>query len=119
MRSAVIINLDYERHGAETCRRIWDEIDSRMQEAGFTRHFRIYLADMNRESCCRKAKAVVAEVESTLANEGIPVFDVIREFYWFEYQQLNDLLAPANELPEVSFVDTGMFEAFFPGQKLN
>ena len=117
MKSAVIINLDYERHGADTCRRIWEEIDRRMQEAGFFRHYRIYLSDKEREECCRKAKAIVAEVENQLANEGILVFDVIREFYWFEYQQINDLLAPANQLPEVSFVDTGTFEAFFPDNK--
>ena len=112
MKSAVIINLDYERHDAAVCRRIWKEIEADMAEAGFTRHFRMFLADMDRERCCRTAREVVAAVESRLAGEGILAFDAIREFYWFEYGQANDLLAPANDLPEVSFVDAGTFEAF-------
>ncbi len=112
MKSAVIINLDYERHSAQDCRRIWEAIARGMDDAGFSRHFRIFLADMNRATACERAKAVVAAVEDELANDGIVVFDVIREFYWFEYQQINDLLAPANEIPEVSFLDTGTFEAF-------
>ncbi len=115
MKSAVIINLDYERHDAAICRRIWKEIESDMAEAGFVRHFRMFLADMDREHCCRKAREVVAAVENRLANEGILAFDAIREFYWFEYRQANDLLAPANDLPEVSFVDTDAFEAFLVG----
>lgn len=112
MKSAVIINLDYERHSVQTCRRIWEEIAQAMEAEGFSRHYRLFLADMNREAACKKAKAVVAAAEDKLLAEGIVVFDVIREFYWFEYQQINDLLAPANELPEVSFLDTGTFTAF-------
>ena len=65
-----------------------------MESAGFSRHYRIFLADMDGETATAKAKQVVAEVEDVLAPEGILVFDVIREFYWFEYRQINDLLAP-------------------------
>lgn len=112
MKSAVTINLDYERHSVETCGRIWEEISANMEAAGFSRHFRLFVADLGRETACKKAKAVVAAAEDKLLAEGIVVFDVVREFYWFEYQQINDLLAPANELPEVSFLDTGTFTAF-------
>lgn len=112
MKSAVIINLDYERHSVQTCRRIWDEIAHGMEAAGFSRHYRLFMAEMDRETACGKAKRVVEDAENTLALEGIVVFDVIREFYWFEYQQINDLLALANEIPEVSFDDTGAFRAF-------
>lgn len=112
MKSAVIINLDYERHSVASCRRIWEEIARRMEEAGFSRHFRLFLAEMDRETATGRAKAVVADVETELANEGIVVFDAIREFYWFEYQQINDLLSPENEMPEVNYLDTGTFEAY-------
>jgi len=112
MKSAVIINLDYERYSVDVCRRIWEEISRRMDEAGFHRHFRLFLAEMDRETATGLAKSVVAAVETELANDGIVVFDAIREFYWFEYQQINDLLAPENEMPEVDFLDTGTFEAY-------
>lgn len=112
MKSAVIINLDYERHGAQTCRRIWDEISQRMATAGFEPHFRMFLADMDRKTACRLAREVVSTTEDVLAPEGIIVFDVIREFYWFEYEQINDLLAPANDLPEVSIIQMDDFQQF-------
>ncbi len=107
MKSAIIINLDYERHSAEICRRVLDEIVRGMETAGFTRHFRLFIADMAREEACAEAKRVVAEAEDFLAGEGIFVFDVVRECYWFEYQESNDLLAPGNEMPEVTFLDSG------------
>lgn len=112
MKSAVIINLDYERHSALVCRRVWDEVVQGMEAAGFSRHFRLFLADMDRETACSRAKKVVSEIEDRLAPEGVIVFDLIREFYWFEYQQINDLLAPSHDMPEVSYIDTGAFRAF-------
>lgn len=112
MKSAVIINLDYERHGHTECRRIWEEIDQRMQQAGFSRHKRLFVSTQDWATACRQAKAVVARVENDLAAEGIIIFDSISEFYCFDYQQMNDLLDPANHPPEVSFIDTGTFHAF-------
>ena len=112
MKSAVIINLDYEHHSVQVCRAVWDEIVLRMESAGFSRHYRVFLADMDGETATAKAKQVVAEVEDVLAPEGILVFDVIREFYWFEYRQINDLLAPANEIPEVSIIQMDDFQRF-------
>ena len=38
--------------------------------------------------------------------------DAVREFYWFEYRQINDLLAPANEIPEVSIIQMDDFQRF-------
>lgn len=112
MKSAVIINLDYEHHSVQTCRRVWDRIVNGMEHAGFSRHYRIFLADMDGETATAKAKQVVAAVEDALAPEGILVFDVIREFYWFEYRQINDLLAPTNEMPEVSIIQMDDFQRF-------
>ena len=112
MNSAIIINLDYEMHGTVVCSRVWEEIDRRMQQAGFSKHKRLFVTAMDWATASKQAKAVVAGVETDLAGEGIIVFDVIREFYCFEFKQLNDLLDPLNNPPEVSFVDTGTFRAF-------
>lgn len=120
MKSAILINLDYERHNAQTCRRVWAAIADSMAGAGFSSHFRLFLADMGREDACAAAKRVIAEVEDALAHDDIFVFDVIREFYWFEYQETNDLLAPANQMAEVSFIDASDFQAFLSsGRDLN
>ena len=116
MKSAVIINLDYKHHSATTCRRIWEELVHRMEMAGFSQHLRLFLAETDQDTASKRAKRIVAETEDALAAEGVLVFDVIREFYCFEYQQINDLLALANEIPEVNFLDTGSFPAFvIPG----
>lgn len=112
MKSAIIINLDYQRHGEQTCRRIWEDIARCMEEAGFSRHYRLFMINQDRETACQKAKAAVATAEEKLAGEGIDAFDAIREFYGFEYQQENDLLALVNEIPEVTFVESDAFRSF-------
>lgn len=104
MNYAIIINLDYEHHAPGVCRRVWDEISKRMVAAGFVPHFRLFLADLPRETVRERARGVVDATEAALAPEGIVVFGVVREFYWFEYEQINDLLAPVNELSESSVV---------------
>jgi hypothetical protein len=106
MQSVVVINLDYQQHSAGTCRRIWEEIKKGMEGAGFSQHLRLFFAELDQETASLRAKRVIADAEDALALEGILVFDVIRELYCFEYQQINDLLALANEIPEVRFLDT-------------
>lgn len=112
MKTAVIINLDYENHANDICSRIWTEVEQRMAQAGFSKHKRLFVTAMDWETASKQAKSVINTVENTLSAEGILVFDVIKEFYCFEYQQMNDLLDPVNQTPEVSFVDTGTFRAF-------
>ncbi|HRE18693.1 MAG TPA: hypothetical protein PLW86_16760 [Rhodocyclaceae bacterium] len=112
MKSAIIINLDYENHSIATCSRIWEEIERSMQQAGFSKHKRLFVTAMDWNTASKQAKSVMAAVENNLSSEGILVFDVIKELYCFEYQQMNDLLDPVNHTPEVSFVDTGTFRAF-------
>ena len=112
MNNAVIINLDYEMGDSANCRRIWQEIETRMMQAGFVKSNRLFLTTLDQESACRQAKAVVAEVDTLLGMENINVFGSIREFYSFEYSHITDLLAPASPAIEVSFLDTGTFRAF-------
>lgn len=111
MKSAIIINLDYEGHDANTCKRVWTAIDARMQEAGFAKHKRLFTTQLDRDSASMKAKIIVDQVENDLADEGIIVFDIISEFYCFAYQQLNDLLDPNSNPPQLDFVDTTAFKA--------
>lgn len=112
MKTAIIINLDYENHAPATCSRIWEELERRMTQAGFSKHKRLFVTAMDWNTASKQAKSVVSGVENDLAAENIVVFDVVKEFYCFEYQQMNDLLDPVNHSPEVSFVDTGTFRAF-------
>lgn len=112
MKSAIIINLDYEGHRPDSCQRFWEEVERRMEKAGFQKHRRIFVTTLDWETACRQAKAVVASIENDLAGDDIAIFDIIREFYCFEYEQMNDLLSPLNNQPEVSFLDTGTFRAY-------
>jgi hypothetical protein len=112
MNSAVIINLDYEQHGSANCQRIWKEIETRMLQAGFVKNNRLFLTKLDRDTACKQAKAVVAQVEELMTAQDINVFDSIREFYGLDYQQINDLLAPSSAPIQVDFVDTGTFRAF-------
>lgn len=112
MKSAIIINLDYERHDSTICQRVWAEIDAGMQQAGFAKHKRLFITSLDRDSASRKARPIIDAIENDLAADGIMVFDIISEFYCFAYQQMNDLLDPSHYTPEVSFLDTGSFKAF-------
>ena len=59
MKSAVIINLDYEHHSVQVCRAVWDEIVLRMESAGFSRFLPTSVAAMSR-GCALAAVASCA-----------------------------------------------------------
>jgi len=113
MNSAIIINLDYERYGADVCYRVWKEIEARMLHGGFVKSKRLFLTNLSKEDACQQAKAIVSTVEDLFAPESIQVTDLIREFYGLDYQSIHDLLTPSSEAIEVSFLDTGTFQAYF------
>lgn len=117
MQSAIIINLDYESHDSSICKQVWAEIDTHMQDAGFAKHKRLFITNLDRDSASKKAKTIIDAVEDDLEKSGILVFDIISEFYCFSYQQMNDLLDPSHHTPEVSFMDTGSFPAFVVNSK--
>ena len=109
MNSAILINLDYERYPAEICTRLWQAIETRLQHAGFTKHKRLFLSQIERAEAIRRAREVVAAAEAELADAGHDVFDAVHEFYWFEYAHLNDLLSPSHADVEVDYVDALTF----------
>lgn len=113
MNSAIIINLDYEQYGSAVCCRVWKEIETRMLRAGFVKNNRLFLTKLAKDDACEQAKAIVAIVGELFAPEKIQVIDLIREFYGLDYQNIHDLLTPANEAIEVDFLDTGTFQAYF------
>ena len=118
MKSAILINLDYERYPPHLCARLWQEIEHRMELAGFAKHKRLFLNTIEREQAVRIAREAVADAEVLLAAEGYNVFDAVREFYWFEYTQLNDLLSPINEEVEVDYVDALTFFSAIEARKV-
>ena len=111
MQYVVVINIDYENHSLASCRKLWVELDRKMGEAGFSKHKRLFVSSMDWQATCKQAQAVVANVEKALATENIIVFDLIKEFYCFEFSRMNDLLDPCHHEPDVSFLDTGAFMA--------
>ena len=112
MKYAIIINIDYENNDQMICRRFWEEFEREMKKAGFVKHKRLFVTTLDWEAACRQAQGVVAEVEKILANEDIVVFDLIKEFYCFEFNRMNDLLDLCHHAPDVSFVDTTTFRFF-------
>lgn len=111
MQYVVVINIDYENNALANCRRLWGELDQKMHEAGFSKHKRLFVSTLDWHATCKQAQAVVTDVEKVLAAENIIVFDLIKEFYCFEFGRLNDLLDPCHHEPDVSFLDTGAFMA--------
>lgn len=118
MNTAIILNLDYEQRNIEVCKRVWSEIEHNMLHAGFVKNNRLFLTNLQKDIACKQARAVVEQLDAKLANEGINLFDCIREFYGIDYQQINNLLAPANEAIEVDFMDTGQFKQYFTSADL-
>ena len=103
MNSAILINLDYERYPGPLCARLWQAIEARMHTAGFAKHKRLFLSAAERNEAIRRARDAVAEAETELLAEGQLLVDAVREFYWFEYAQINDLLSPNSEEVEVAY----------------
>ena len=103
MNSAILINLDYERYPGTLCARLWQAIEARMHAAGFAKHKRLFLCAAERVEAIRRARDAVAEAEAELLAEGHLLLDAVREFYWFEYAQINDLLSPNSEEVKVAY----------------
>jgi hypothetical protein len=112
MKHAIVINLDYENNDRAICCEVWEELEQKMHEAGFSKHKRLFVSSLDWETTCKQAKTVVADIEKELAAKNIIVFDILKEFYCFEFSQMNDLLDPSHHAPDVSFVDTVTFMAF-------
>ena len=109
MNSAILINLDYERYPRDVCTRLWQAIETAMQNAGFAKHKHLFLTQAGRTDAVRSARAAVAFAEAQLTDAGTEVFDAVSEFYCFDYAHLNDLLVPSNEEVVVDYVDALTF----------
>ena len=112
MKHVIVINIDHQNNDRTVCARVWSEIEQRMRKAGFAKHKRLFVSTLGWDATCEQAQAVVAETEKVLADENIVIFNLIKEFYCFEFNRMNDLLDPCHHAPDVSFIDSETFKAF-------
>ena len=118
MNFAILINLDYERLPNPVCTHLWDEVESQMQAAGFTKHKRLFFGSGEYNDVVRTARRAVADAENQLSENGLELIDAVREFFCFEYTQVNDLLLPNSEEVKVDYVDPLIFFSALDPQPL-
>ncbi|MDK2123632.1 hypothetical protein [Parachitinimonas caeni] len=105
MQTAVVINLDYEILSADRGQKIWRELEKRMLAAGFARDYRVFKMDAPPAVAFPRARAVLSEFEPFLKQQGLAMFDVVREFYGFEMENCTNLLEPAQSGIEVQVIE--------------
>jgi hypothetical protein len=113
MKTAIIINLDYENQPIVKCRQLWAQLEVRMQGAGFTKESRRFVTDNNPEVAGDLAKAVMDAIENEYVQRGSSIRAFIRDFYSIPYEQITDLLAPSLKAIDVDLLGSGAFESYF------
>ena len=113
MNTAIIINLDYETQPIVKCRQLWEMIEARMAQAGFTKSSRRFVTPLDSEAACKQARDVMDSIEAEYLAKGQSAAAYIRDFYAVPYAQITNLAAPVSHAIEVDVMATGAFQKFF------
>lgn len=113
MKTAIIINLDYETQPSVKCRQLWTSIEARMTAAGFVKTSRRFVTPADCATACRLAKEAMDSIEADYRKSGQSTAPLIRDFYCVPCDQITDLLAAPPQAIEVDMMATGAFERFF------
>ena len=117
MNTVIIINLDYEAFPIAKCQAIWQRIEERMAEAGFSKNNRLFLTNMDSDTAYEEARDVIRKIEQELNDQGEQVVHFIRDMYGIPFSQIVDLTSPSAKEIVVDFMATGTFQKYF--SKLN
>jgi hypothetical protein len=113
MKTAIIINLDYETQPIVKCRQLWKTIETRMVEAGFEKNSRRFVSALAPEIACKQARAVIDTIELEYCTKGKSAFAFIRDFYAVPYEKIINLAGPSSDAIEVEMMASGAFQKFF------
>ena len=117
MNTVIIINLDYEAFPIVKCQTIWNLIEERMIEAGFSKSNRLFLTNMDSEIAYKQARSVISRLENEVNDQVGQAVHFIRDMYGIPFSQIVDLTTPLASEIVVDFMATGTFHEYF--SKLN
>jgi len=113
MKTAIIINLDYETRPIVKCRELWQVIESRMSKAGFSKISRRFVTAMDADTACKQAIGVMDSIEAEYKANGLSAMAFIRDFYAVPCDQITNLAPPVSHAIEVDMMASGAFQKFF------
>lgn len=96
MRYGIMINLDYDSYPYDDCRDIWNQIRTRMVDAGFRIEGRLFTIAVPSEEACDLAKAVLDEINLEMGPDK-DVYIFLKEFYGYDHTETVNLLLPPAE----------------------
>lgn len=95
MNTAIVINLDHERLGADGARQIWGMIETALVGAGFVKNNRVFLSVLPPDQAFAAARKVVDELEVRLVEQGLSLYGALLEFYGMDYLNTENLMVPS------------------------
>jgi len=113
MKTAIVINLDYETRPIGKCQQLWALIEARMADAGFSKSSRRFVIDLNPDAAGKQARAVLDAIESEYCAKGQSAAAYIRDFYAMPYDAIINLAGPVSHAIEVDMMASGAFQRFF------
>ncbi len=113
MKTAIVINLDYETKPIVKCQQLWTVIETRMSDAGFVKVSRRFVIPLDAEAAGKQARAVIDGIESEYLAKGHSAMAYIRDFYAVPYEAIINLAGPVSHAIEVDMMASGAFQKFF------
>lgn len=94
MYYAIVINLDYDTHSAESCKELWNVIRDHMLASGFRCDGRTFTIEAREEEATNLARKVIDDIESHMDYHNKRIFLYLKEFYGFDMACTTNLLLP-------------------------
>ncbi len=113
LRTAIVVNLDYESQALTVCKSLWSLIEVRMLAAGFTKINRRFVLDADTDTTCKKARSIMDAIEAEYRARGANASACVRDFYAVPHSVIVDLSTPVCHAIEVDMMSTGAFQKFF------
>lgn len=95
MNTAIVINLDHERLGADGARQIWGMIETALVGAGFIKNNRLFLSTLPPDQAFAAARKLIDALEVRLVEQGLSLYGALLEFYGMDYLNTENLLVPS------------------------
>ena len=103
MKTAIVINLDYQPASHDLCEAIWEEIRETLLANGFLLSGRMFTHSQAPEYALPLARTLIESMEAHLDYHERRYHRYIKEFYGFRCEQITDLLTPCARDIKVNF----------------
>ena len=102
-RTAIVINLDYDRSPQDLCEALWEDICNTLQANGFVYSGRLFMHDKSPEYALPLARTLVESLESHLDFHERRFHRYIKDFFGFGFKNITNLMTPCARDIEVRY----------------